>query len=506
MSTMRGTIGLTPDPRWRVILVGRTGLDQAMRRDPGFELIRARDAIDAIGELSDPIDHHSPEHTVVVVSPDAEPAGEECRRFLGSLRRVDPGVAVLRVGDPRAGYDGCVGRDADAADLREVLDALDRLVPEQSPARPDEHEPPVLRFREPEHPGAPVAPDTKGDEDPGADLGQREEVQRLPDRPAGTSEDVHRSDAQRKGRPENRQQPAEPGAKKPVRSVPHEAAISAVSQSKASAPTPPGDDGALARALLSGHSVLEPAMAIARLRAGRDDLNYDANTGRLVCDDAPWATGEGASVLASLSSWLSAWVRLDAQHRELRHAAFTDPLTNAWNRRYFERFMDAAIAQAREARRTLTLMVFDIDNFKVYNDAFGHGAGDEILTETVKLLNSVIRPTDRVCRVGGDEFAVIFYEPEGPRDAKSAPPESIYGIATRFQKQICSHKFPKLSAEAAGTLTISGGLATFPWDGHNAATLLERADQLSMASKRQGKNALTFGQGAEKVCRITDPE
>jgi len=245
-------------------------------------------------------------------------------------------------------------------------------------------------------------------------------------------------------------------------------------------------------------------MAIARLRAGRDDLSYDPGTGRLTCDDGAWATGPGASAIASLSAWLSAWVRLDAQHRELRHAAFTDALTGAWNRRYFERFMDAAIEQAREARRTVTLMVFDIDNFKQYNDAYGHGAGDEILSETVRLLSAVIRPTDRVCRVGGDEFAVIFYEPEGPRDATSSPPESIHDIAMRFQQQICSHKFPKLGEDAAGTLTISGGLATFPWDGHNAATLLERADQLSMASKRQGKNALTFGQGAEKVCRLTD--
>jgi diguanylate cyclase (GGDEF)-like protein len=163
--------------------------------------------------------------------------------------------------------------------------------------------------------------------------------------------------------------------------------------------------------------------------------------------------------------------------------------------------MDAAIGQARKARRSLTLMVFDIDDFKKYNDAFGHAAGDEILIETVRLLNSVIRPSDRVCRVGGDEFAVIFYEPQGPRAANSAPPESVYGIATRFQQQICNHRFPKLGEQAAGSLTISGGLATFPWDGNDAGALLDRADQLSMESKKQGKNALTFGRAAESECR-----
>lgn len=467
MSVIRRDMQFTPDSPWRVILVGRTGLDQALRRDAGFELIRARDAVDAIGELSDPIDHHSPTATVVVVSPDAEPAGDEQSRFIEALRRVDPAVRVFHVGlSGRCGYDGIIERDADADALRRALEAAGNAVPRTIEHTPDDQavsdpegvkpQPvPTLHFREPERPG-----------------------------------------------PASQPAPTASIPKQDQRS-PHESAIESVTPESPSRIVP-SDDGALARALLAGQSVIEPAMAIARLRAGRDDLVYDGTTGRLTSSDPAWAAGEGALGLASLSAWLSTWVRLDAQHKELRHAAFTDSLTSAWNRRYFDRFMDAAIEQARNARRTVTLMVFDIDNFKSYNDAFGHGAGDEILTETVRLLNAVIRPTDRVCRVGGDEFAVIFYEPEGPRDATSRPPESIHDIATRFQQEICSHKFPKLGEQAAGTLTISGGLATFPWDGHNRATLLERADQLSMASKRQGKNALTFGQGAEKICRLTD--
>ena len=147
-------------------------------------------------------------------------------------------------------------------------------------------------------------------------------------------------------------------------------------------------------------------------------------------------------------------------------------------------------------------MVFDIDSFKHYNDTYGHSAGDAILSETVSLLKSVIRPSDRVCRVGGDEFAVIFYEPTGPREAGSKPLESIYQIACRFQHQICNHRFPKLGTEALGTLTISGGLASFPWDGHDAASLLDAADRCAMESKRQGKNAITLGPGAESVCHL----
>ncbi len=145
--------------------------------------------------------------------------------------------------------------------------------------------------------------------------------------------------------------------------------------------------------------------------------------------------------------------------------------------------------------------MFDIDDFKKYNDEYGHDAGDEILSEVVRLLRSVTRPTDKVCRIGGDEFAVVFHEPEGPRSPDSKHPTTVHAITRRFQQQVISHKFPKLSGCAPGTLTISGGLATFPWDGQTPAELLARADERAMESKRQGKNAITIGPGAILQCR-----
>ena len=107
MTIMHRTIptrpGRNPGDAWRVILVGRTGLDQALRRDDEVELVRSRDSIDALGELSDPIDESSPARAVVIVSADAEPAGDELGAFLAALRRVDPFVRVLRVGGMRPG-------------------------------------------------------------------------------------------------------------------------------------------------------------------------------------------------------------------------------------------------------------------------------------------------------------------------------------------------------------------------------------------------------------------
>jgi diguanylate cyclase (GGDEF)-like protein len=221
------------------------------------------------------------------------------------------------------------------------------------------------------------------------------------------------------------------------------------------------------------------------------DVGFNGRVfGRLATQFA--AAGE----LRPWADWLGTWLALDRAHRDYRAAAFRDDLTGAWNRRFFDTFLAQAIREAGRRRRPVTLMVFDIDNFKLYNDTFGHEAGDDILRETVKLMNSVIRKGDRVCRIGGDEFAVIFADPEGPRERGSAHPESVETIARRFQDQVCQMKFPKLGRDAPGPLTISGGLATYPWDGLDARALLTHADQLALQSKRRGKNVITFGPGA----------
>jgi diguanylate cyclase (GGDEF)-like protein len=252
------------------------------------------------------------------------------------------------------------------------------------------------------------------------------------------------------------------------------------------------------------------AVAVLRRRLGDPSLTFDpaggaaneskggvAGGGATVSWDSSVygtlrAPGVSAAKLARAAEWLASWMRLADQQSALRNAAFTDPLTGAFNRRYFDKFLASAIEAAREDRRSVTVLVFDVDDFKTYNDRFGHGIGDEILRETVKLLQSVVRPTDRVCRIGGDEFAVIFYEPKGPRESGSRHPQTIHAIADRFQSQIREHKFPRLT-DAPGPLTVSGGLATFPWDGGTGAELLAKADQFALESKRLGKNVITIG-------------
>jgi len=282
--------------------------------------------------------------------------------------------------------------------------------------------------------------------------------------------------------------------------------------------TPVGD-AVLADLIVRGRDPIPAALALIRERAGDMSVELVAVPGdgvlasetgfglgsglgsglggvvRVVVDaeHALVARSTSDAALQAHARWLATWLALRGQHATLRNAAYTDALTGAWNRRYCDRFLARVLEEARKARRHVSVMVFDIDNFKMYNDRFGHDAGDEILRETVRLLRSMIRPSDRVCRVGGDEFAVIFYEPNGPRQEGSRHPDSVFAIARRFQQQVMQHRFPKLGAQARGSLTISGGLATYPWDGGTAEELLKRADTLAIESKRQGKGALTFG-------------
>jgi diguanylate cyclase (GGDEF)-like protein len=217
------------------------------------------------------------------------------------------------------------------------------------------------------------------------------------------------------------------------------------------------------------------------------------------------ATRCDPQALRPWANWLARWLALEDAQATLRQMAYRDELTGAWNRRYLNHFLGDRLEHARRDRHQLTVMVFDIDDFKSFNDQFGHDAGDIILRETIRLLGSVIRAGDRVCRIGGDEFAVVFADMEAPRNPGSMHPDSVEKIARRFQAQIARMRFPRLGLQAPGTLSISGGLSSYPWDASDAAGLLRIADQRALESKRRGKNFLTIGPGVSFTERNEPP-
>ena len=206
------------------------------------------------------------------------------------------------------------------------------------------------------------------------------------------------------------------------------------------------------------------------------------------------ARGATKEDLTRWSHWTACWLQLARKQRQLKLLAYKDELSGAWNRRFLRTCLGRELQIARDKRRPLTVMIFDIDDFKHYNDQWGHDAGDEIIREVVKLLRAIIRRGDHVCRIGGDEFAVLFCDPEPPREPGSNHPTTIEILAKRFREQVSQARFPKLGVDATGVLSISGGLATFPWDSSDIEGLLEKADQRLLQSKRQGKNYITIGR------------
>jgi len=191
--------------------------------------------------------------------------------------------------------------------------------------------------------------------------------------------------------------------------------------------------------------------------------------------------------------------------RQLERLATEDDLTGLKNRRYIWEFSRQIIEYAKKEDGRVTLLVFDVDDLKKYNDIYGHSAGDEILKQAAVLMQRCCRGHDVVGRVGGDEFAVIFWDdpqqkraaaPAKSDDRRSAnadhPAEAIT-IAKRFVKELSKAEmstFGGLGPGGKGVLTISGGLASFPRDGRTIEQLFQQADKALLEAKRSGKNRI----------------
>ncbi|MBU0717518.1 MAG: diguanylate cyclase [Planctomycetes bacterium] len=179
-----------------------------------------------------------------------------------------------------------------------------------------------------------------------------------------------------------------------------------------------------------------------------------------------------------------------SKHREWRELALTDECSGLPNRRYFDSWLDEVLSKAATEQFHVTVLLFDVDDFKAYNDNYGHDAGDEVLRLTGELFRAHCREQDVVARYGGDEFAVVFWDPSGPRTAGSRHPDCALAILERFNESLRTQPFPKLGQAGTGKLTVSGGLATYPWDGTTRAALLKHADDALLAAKRSGKNRI----------------
>ncbi|OGQ97541.1 MAG: hypothetical protein A2521_10135 [Deltaproteobacteria bacterium RIFOXYD12_FULL_57_12] len=163
--------------------------------------------------------------------------------------------------------------------------------------------------------------------------------------------------------------------------------------------------------------------------------------------------------------------------RDSRH----DDLTGLLNRKFFDETLTREVALAKRHGMDLSLLFLDLDNFKEVNDTYGHKTGDMVLREVAKIIKKELRGEDIACRYGGEELVIVF--PQISREDALFVGERI---RTSVERKKIAHKGGEFS------ITVSGGLVSFPVDSEEAAGLLACADNAMYRAKGSGKNKISF--------------
>jgi diguanylate cyclase (GGDEF)-like protein len=189
-------------------------------------------------------------------------------------------------------------------------------------------------------------------------------------------------------------------------------------------------------------------------------------------------TMERAGRVATMRSMTKLKAELERLKREndrLAALAYRDPLTGLRNRRYFSERLGEELCRLRRARtQRLSVVCIDVNDFKQVNDTMGHAAGDTALIAVGRLLESLTRTSDLVCRVGGDEFVLLLPDTDE---------EQVKTVLSRLREHL-----PALAGVGLGTRGLSLGAATYE-RGDDELRLLSRADEQMYEDKRAGRVA-----------------
>jgi len=161
----------------------------------------------------------------------------------------------------------------------------------------------------------------------------------------------------------------------------------------------------------------------------------------------------------------------------------TDSLTRLWNHGYFQYKLGEFLERSKNENLPLSLIILDLDNFKIYNDKLGHQFGDKILVQISHIIKESCRKDDLACRYGGEEFAIIL--PQTKRD-------EVYLIAERLRQNIEKFPFKYRDVLPGEKLTISLGISCFPENGLNKQDLIMHADKKLYKAKSSGKNKVCY--------------
>ncbi len=209
-------------------------------------------------------------------------------------------------------------------------------------------------------------------------------------------------------------------------------------------------------------------------------------------DDVTSIEATNAQLRDTLGELAKSRDEIARQNKELEALASRDPLTGCFNRRAFMRSFEEFWAKASSTGKPLACIMLDIDHFKMVNDRYGHGVGDQVLKQMGQVLHSSCRAEDLVCRYGGEEFCVLL---------PGARFEEAHAAAERLRATILANTWP------ITTVTSSIGVTGIEAGAPDARSLIEQADKSLYAAKRTGRNrVIAWGDPAIEASATHKPE
>jgi diguanylate cyclase (GGDEF)-like protein len=198
--------------------------------------------------------------------------------------------------------------------------------------------------------------------------------------------------------------------------------------------------------------------------------------GILFVDDgtARMLAAEDLEALEIIASFAAIAISHARMHREVSHRAVTDGLTGLFNRRYFEELLDRELQRAERHGREFSLALVDVNDFKLYNDRYGHQAGDEALAALGAALRMSLRSSDLAARYGGDEMVVILPETRL---------EKAYQLFAKRVRNAMGEALRSLSPDRTA-IGVTVGIASYPQDGKDAHDLVLAADRALLDAKK----------------------
>ncbi|MBK5253910.1 MAG: GGDEF domain-containing protein [Peptostreptococcaceae bacterium] len=173
--------------------------------------------------------------------------------------------------------------------------------------------------------------------------------------------------------------------------------------------------------------------------------------------------------------------QIEIKEKEIAKIAYHDSLTGLPNRVLLNERFNLILALAHRQKKSAAVIFIDLDNFKTVNDKFGHAIGDEVIIETAKRINNIMRHEDTISRLGGDEFIAVVYNHKGTSGVVNVSEKIINCIAKPFKIN-----------EQNVSLSVSIGIALYPTDGEDRESLMKNADAAMYRAKENGKNRFEF--------------